>query len=149
MRKIKSTTNSISKAEVSRRDLRFLGTALKESAKSTYFRVRIGAVLARGNYLISKGANLSTSHPLQCFHNNATGRVAPAHALHAEMNAIVKAKGEDLRGSTVYVARLDRTGAFGMCRPCSACERALRGHGVSRVVYTSPDGIREEFFEED
>lgn len=146
MRKTKSIRKSFSEVGISRRDLRFLGTALKESAKSTYFRVRIGAVLARGNYLISKGANLSTSHPLQRTHNDAVGRIAPAHALHAEMNAIVKAKGEDLRGSTIYVARLDRRGALGMCRPCSACERALRDRGVSRVVYTSPDGVREEFF---
>lgn len=120
--------------------------ALKESSKSTYNRVRIGAVLVLNNKVIGKGANLSTSHPLQSFHNNRTGRVAPAHNLHAEIHALVNCSLSNIHGAEIYVARFDRRGNLAMCRPCVACEDALRRAGVKRVVYTSQQGIQHDYF---
>lgn len=129
---------------ITKRDTKHLALALEESIKSTYQRVKIGAVIAQGNKVISKGANLSTSHPMQRWFNDRAGRVAPCHNLHAEMNAIVKSKGRDLRGTTIYVARVDRSGAFGMCRPCPACECAIRARGITRVIYFTPSKVQEE-----
>ena len=120
---------------------KFVGMALSESASSTYSRIRIGTVIIRGNKIISKGANLCTSHPLQKRFNTLASREAPAHALHSEMHAIVNAKGKNLTGCTLYVSRLDRRGLWADCRPCPACSLAIRMAGIAIVVYTSPKGI--------
>lgn len=121
---------------------KYLAMALKESAESTYYRVRIGAVLVLNNKVIGKGANLSTSHPLQSFHNHRTGRVAPSHHLHAEIHALVDCDRSDIQGSEIYVGRFDRRGNLAMCKPCVACEDALRRAGIKRVIYTSNQGVQ-------
>lgn len=120
---------------------KFVGEALTTSASSTYSRIRIGTVIARGNKIVSRGANLCTSHPLQKRFNTLASREAPAHALHSEMHAIVNAKGKNLTGCTLYVSRLDRRGLWADCRPCPACSLAIRMAGIAIVVYTSPKGI--------
>ena len=124
-----------------KRTVKFVGAALSESALSTYSRVRIGTVITRGSRIVSRGANLSTSHPLQRRFNDLAKRIAPAHALHSELHAIIRAKGESLHGCHLYVARLDRRGLWADCRPCPACSLAIRMAGIAVVVYTSPKGI--------
>ena len=124
-----------------KRTSKFVGLALAESARSTYQRVRMGAVIARGSSLISAGANLATSHPLQKKYNDLVARLAPAHNLHAELHAIIRARGESLHGAHLYVARLDRRGMWASSRPCPACRMAIRMAGITLVTFTSPDGI--------
>ena len=127
---------------ITRRIRKFVGLALTESAKSTYSRVKIGTVIVRGNKVISRGANLSTSHPLQRRFNDLAKRLAPAHALHSELHAIIRAKGESLHGCHLYVARLDRRGLWAYSKPCPACTMAIRMAGIARVTYTTPQGIK-------
>lgn len=130
-----------------KRTARFIGLALAESARSTYDRVRIGAVLVHKNYVVSAGANLSTSHPLQYNYNERVGRYAPRHCLHAEMHAIVRAREyERFDQCDMFVARYDRRGRLAMCRPCKACQQALKDKGITRVTYTTPLGIAAETF---
>ena len=101
---------------ITRRTARFIGLALAESARSTYERVRIGAVIVDGNYLVSAGANLATSHPLQRRYNLRSGRLAPAHNCHAEMHAIIRARDyEGLAGCEMFVGRYNREGRLAMC----------------------------------
>ena len=126
---------------ITKRETTFVGLALAESANSTYHRVKIGTVIVRGNKVISRGANLSTSHPLQRRFNDLANRLAPAHALHSELHAIIRAKGESLHGCHLYVARLDRRGLWADSRPCPACTLAIRLAGITTVTYTSPKGI--------
>lgn len=128
-----------------KRTARFIGLALAESARSTYDRVRIGAVLVHKNFVVSAGANLSTSHPLQYNYNTKVGRLAPRHCLHAEMHAIVRARDYGwFDQCDMFVARLDRRGKLAMCKPCRACHQALEDRGIQRVTYTTPFGIVTE-----
>lgn len=130
---------------ISKRTSRFIGQALAESARSTYERVRIGAVIVHKNYTVSAGANQNTSHPLQFHYNRVTGRKAPKHNLHAEMQALVKAKDyEETQECEIFIGRYDRKGRMAMCRPCVACQRALVEKGITRVTYTTPRGIQSE-----
>ena len=129
---------------IPKRTSRFIGLALAVSARSTYERVRIGAVIVDKNYVVSEGANLSTSHPLQYHYNCKVGRVAPKHCLHAEMHALVKAKDYgSLANCEIFIARLDRRGRMAMCKPCASCLRALAERGIKRITYTTPNGIEE------
>lgn len=129
---------------LSKRERKFLGLALAASSGSTYNRVKIGAVLVKSNRVISSAANLCTSHPLQKGYNIRTGRKAPQHNLHAEMHALVRAKLQYTEGSELFIGRFDRLGSLAMCRPCPACEAALKDRGIVRVTYTSPYGILTE-----
>lgn len=126
------------------RVIKFLNMALEESTRSTYTRVKIGAVITQDNKVISKGANLSTSHPVQAYWNRITNREAPANNLHAEMNALVRAKrsGESLVGATIYIARLDRNNQLSQCRPCVACMAALKDAGIRTIIHTTPEKLK-------
>ena len=47
--------------------------------------------------------------------------------VHAELNAILNAKGKDLSGCKIYVALF----------PCNECAKAIIQSGISEVVYLS------------
>lgn len=47
--------------------------------------------------------------------------------VHAEINAILNAKGKDLTGSRIYVALF----------PCNECAKAIIQSGISEVIYLS------------
>lgn len=125
------------------RQRRLVSLALRESFKSSYDRVQIGAVVARRSKVVSTGANQRRGHPLQKLYNDKAGRLAPAHACHAEMHAIINSR-DSIEGTDVYVGRWDRNGRLAMCRPCVACALALRDFGVQSVTYTTPKGIAYE-----
>lgn len=129
-----------------RRDRRFMLEALKESLKSNYRRVNIGAVLVVGNYVAGRGANLNKPHPLQYKYNIRSARPPSQHKLHAEVHALVSSNHFDLSNGSVYVGRFDRNGQLAMCRPCKACQLALKEAGVTSMYYTTPQGIKHESF---
>lgn len=129
---------------ITQRDQRYILQALTESFTSTYQRVKIGAVLVDGNFIVARGANHDRPHPLQYKYNIKSQRPPSEHKIHAEIHALVRSKDYDLTGTTAYIARLDRTGAMAMCRPCKACALALRDAGVHTIVYTTPTGIVKE-----
>lgn len=47
--------------------------------------------------------------------------------VHAELNAILNARGKDLRGSRIYVALF----------PCNECAKAIIQSGIKEVIYLS------------
>jgi hypothetical protein len=49
-----------------------------------------------------------------------------------------------VRGNTVYVARIDRSGRTRMSRPCGECMDNLRERGIRRIVYTTDSGWTSE-----
>lgn len=62
---------------------------------------------------------------------------------HAEMALAITAltwKRDELQGDTVYVARLQQDGSWGLARPCSYCAHMLADLGVRRVVFTTDPG---------
>ena len=72
----------------------------------------------------------------------------PHKTMHAEMSAVFKAlKREDIGGSTIVVYRETKDGQMAMSRPCSVCMKILKSVGVKSAIYTSTDGIVQEFLE--
>lgn len=130
---------------LSKRDKRYIALALHESTRSDYDRVHIGAIIISGNYMVSRSCNKKRTHPRQRAYNRSTGRECATSSLHAEMGALVASGRRDLNGCDIFVARYNRAGALAQCRPCSACWAALKDSGISRVVYTTEVGIKEEW----
>ena len=70
--------------------------------------------------------------------------------LHAEISALKSAAKlllpKELQRSCMYVLRLKHPSGtknpliYGLAKPCSACERAIRDFGVGRVLFTTDFG---------
>ena len=100
-------------------------------AAESVHRCRHGAIIVKGRKLISQGINRAKTHPKS---------IHPYSAVHAEFDAICKAKGE-LDGATLYVTRLLADGTVGMSKPCPHCQRAIEESGIREVVYTDAAGL--------
>ncbi|MGW3134945.1 deaminase [Streptomyces sp. NPDC001139] len=98
--------------------------ALKQAMRSSC-RQRVGAVLTRGSRIIAASPNRRRNNPAVTF----------IHAtFHAEEAVLRRASRAD--GTTIYVARVDSTGAPKIAKPCLRCQRALIQAGVTRAHYT-------------
>lgn len=67
-------------------------------------------------------------------------------SVHAEQNAIISARRQDMIGSTMYlVGKEERTGEFVKnASPCSLCKRFIINSGIDKVVVRD---TKEEFRE--
>lgn len=96
-------------------------------------RYKVGAILVKSGKAISHGANSYKTHPKMGI-----------KTLHAEIQALIGVQYKDLRGSTVFVARLNKSGQLGMARPCSTCHHILKEYGIRDVYYTNQQGLTEK-----
>lgn len=131
---------------MNKRTLRYITKALEASLDSNYPRIKIGAIIVDGNYVVSSAANQARTHPFQYQLNRDSLRDCPNHYLHAEVHALVRSKAYDLSDSEIFVARYLRDGSLGDCRPCPSCTLALGRAGIRRATYTTPSGIRQMGF---
>jgi deoxycytidylate deaminase len=111
--------------------------ANKQADRSTYI-YRLGAVITKGQRVLSTGYNQLAYCPLNKF------KVSK----HAEMDAILKLMRKpnglsSLAGSTLYVSRLTKRGT-GLARPCSKCWDLMLAVGISKVIYTTSTGTITE-----
>ena len=92
-------------------------------------RYHLCAIIASGNKIISMGFNQLKTHP------KATN---PYRYLHAEIDAIIGMPIEELKGATMYVARVGYTSRERICmsKPCKYCAAAIKAAGIKKVYYT-------------
>lgn len=124
-------------------DTYYLQIARAVSARADCTRRKVGAIIVKGDRIVSTGYNGAAAGRPGCLTAGACPRgrlsvheVAPGSsydtgsgaciALHAEQNAILRA-GLDARGATLYVTYT----------PCDGCSRLIEGVGISRVVFTN------------
>lgn len=93
-----------------------------------------GAVLCSGGSVISYAFNRSKF-------NSVADRFYPKQVgngtVHAEIGCIIRAR--DPSHSTIYVARVNRSGSLLYSRPCNMCIEVMRHFGVRRCLYTIDD----------
>ena len=115
----------------------FMGVALLAAERSKDPNTQVGACLVDDqNRIISTGYN---GFPQGCSDDDfpwnrdeALGETKYQFVVHAELNAILNARGKLLQGSKIYV------GLF----PCNECAKAIIQAGVNEVIYLS-DKYRE------
>lgn len=112
-------------------DIRWFRYALLQAEQAPHARWRVGAVLIRGGSVLSTGFNRYRNDPAQVEFGHAS--------YHAEEVALRKAG--DAEGSTIYVARITRSGLLGLAKPCPRCTDMLITEGVSTVVWSTPSGL--------
>ena len=101
-------------------------------AKSSSCKNKHGAVIVRGGNVLSLGINKMRNHP----NIIQEELIKDACHIHAEIDAIKKVK-RDLRGATIYVARVSPFGKGVMSRPCNRCYEQITNAGITKIVYTN------------
>lgn len=117
---------------ITARDHKWLSHALVTATGSDCTH-RVGAVLVKGGSPIARKSN-------RMRHNPEYPPADVSCSIHAEQHTL-RTHGDRASGSTVYVARLTVGGNVGLAKPCPACAQALHDHGVSRVVWTTNEGV--------
>lgn len=110
----------------------FMGSALLAGKRSKDPGTQVGAcIVSPNNTIVSVGYN---GLPVGCsddeFPWNREGEYSETkypYVVHAELNAILNAKGKDLTGCIIYVALF----------PCNECAKAIIQSGIHEVVYLS------------
>lgn len=94
-----------------------------------------GAVGVKGGRVVGVGVNTVRNSP-------DTYETVPEDSrhVHAE-DALLRAMGNNSRGATVFVARVNSSGEERISKPCSRCTILLKRAGVRRVVYTVSTGL--------
>lgn len=109
---------------------RLIEQAVRVALTSEHRKWKLGAILTRNSQFLSSAPNKFRNHPW----------INPLNAtVHAEVAAIKKCL-NGTRGSTIYVARVDREGLPRLARPCNRCMQTMYLAGVREVVYTTNDG---------
>ena len=110
----------------------FMGVALLASERSKDPSTQVGAcIVDEDKRILSTGYN---GFPQGCSddefpwnRDEKLGDTKYQFVVHAELNAILNARGKNLSGSTIYVALF----------PCHECAKAIIQSGVKEVVYLS------------
>lgn len=110
--------------------------ASRLAKQSPFERHKLGAVIVKGNRVLSTGYNeIRYTKEL---------RKGTLHAEEAAILKLLKAKRlADLHNATMYVSRVCPSGRTGLSAPCSGCMDLIRSVGISQVVYTNNDGTTE------
>lgn len=117
-------------------DRRYLRMARIWAENSYCVRRKVGAILVKGQMIISDGFNGTPAGFENICEDDATGLTKP-YVLHAEANAITKVarSNNSSEGSTLYVT----------ASPCLECSKLIIQAGIKRVVfnelYRITDGI--------
>lgn len=111
--------------------------AAKQAKKSLHRQHKLGAVIVKGNRILSTGYN-----------SMRPSSFLGTQTLHAEAAAVLKLlkarRLDDLAGADMYVTRFTRGGAVGLSMPCSSCTSLLRSVGIRNVYYTTNEGTTKE-----
>lgn len=100
-----------------------------------------GSVIYKGSRRIALGCNRYKPTFKASDFNPSRTRIS----VHAEEQAIIRASGNDLRGSTIYSARsLRKNGKAGISKPCCNCSRLISIAEISWVVYFDGKDIVKE-----
>lgn len=107
----------------------YLGLASLISRRSTCDRAHVGAVLVRGNRILSVGYNGSPPGSVHCDEAGCLVGVRGSNCIrtiHAEVNTVLHGPGSDaIRGSVLYSTH----------SPCLNCIKVLMSAGVKEVVF--------------
>jgi deoxycytidylate deaminase len=114
--------------------VRFFKLAKKASMKSDHPLHRLGAVIVRGNKVVSIGCNKYKTNPKSPH---------PYKHLHAEVMAIMKSNGL-CRDAEMYIYREGKDGTPRMSRPCKSCMAAIKENGIKKIYYTDLSFLCED-----
>ena len=107
---------------------------LLESEKSNH-RFKIGAVVFKGNRILSSGHNEIRSSNIPSKHKLYNNSV------HAEQAALLGTDWNKLKGCSILVMRCSKTkGNLSNAKPCPLCQKLLAHIGIRNIYYSNEMG---------
>ncbi len=108
-----------------RYDVAYLKMAMEWAKLSHCNRKQVGALIVKGNMIISDGFNGTPSGFENCCEDESNA--TKWYVLHAEANAILKvaASTQSCKGATLYIT----------LSPCKECSKLIHQSGIKRLVY--------------
>ena len=124
----------MSKSKQQLLDERYLRMARIWAENSYCERRQVGALIVRGDAIISDGYN-GTPSGFENICEDENNKTKP-YVLHAEANAIISASRNECIGGDIYLVGHDaKTGAIlSDATSCSMCRRMIINAGIKRVV---------------
>ncbi len=113
--------------------MKIYNTIINLSKNSDHHTHKFGAVIVFRNKIVSRGWNKLKTNPRSPH---------PWKHIHAEMDAIFKAKGNTV-GATLFVARVSNKGCLNNSKPCAYCMALIIASGIKKVFYTDNNGWKE------
>lgn len=133
---------------MNKREIYYFKKAKQISKLSTYDRVCIGCIAVYKKNIIGIGYNQAKTNPMQAKYNVYRNIQTINDYLHAEMACLNQIRNLDIDFSKVrlFVYREDNYKNIRICKPCGACERAIRDLGIKKVYYTDTNKyVREDY----
>jgi deoxycytidylate deaminase len=103
---------------------------------------KIGAMIVKGNRVVSYGYNQKKTDPLQHQYAKTEGCDYIHAEIHALKNALRVLDPDELSECTLFVARAKRPHKGskrwiqGIAKPCPGCQKAISDFGIGTTVYT-------------
>ena len=142
--------------KLKKRDLYYFKKAYEISHLSDFPRVHIGCIAVYKKDIIGIGYNTRKTSPIQSKYNTLGGRKLYSNNgkpvneyLHAEIDCLNMIRNMDIDFSKVrlYISRKNCWNELACCRPCTACEYAIKELGIKSVYYTDDINkyVREDY----
>ena len=116
---------------------RLIQVAIDSASKSSH-RMRVGAVIFRGDRIISTGYN----SPSRSVHSINKKFLKWPNSIHAEVDAIIRARCS-LRGYDILVVRLSRANDLALAKPCPCCLAYLKHVGIDKIYFSDYGVVKE------
>ena len=115
-------------------DKRYLRMAAVWAENSYCERRQVGALIVRGDAIISDGYN-GTPSGFENICEDENNKTKP-YVLHAEANAIISASRRDMIGSILYLVGRDAVTKelLTNATSCSMCRRQIINAGIAKVI---------------
>ena len=121
----------------------YLNIAKAVSTRSTCLRKHYGCVVVKNGEILSTGYNNPPRGEPHCWtctkcdsgKDMATFKTCPS--VHAEMNALLASRRQDMLGADLYLAGYDvKSGEPIECEawPCEICLRLIKNAGIYRII---------------
>lgn len=135
----------------------YLDIADMVSQRSTCLRRHYGAIIVQNDAVLSTGYNGAPRGRQNCTdlqyclrekQNVPRGeRYELCRSVHAEANAIISARREDMIGATLYLSGRDAsTGDYVKdATSCPMCQRLIINAGIAQVVVRTCDGAHQVY----
>lgn len=128
------------------KDQYYLDIAAQVAKRSTCLRRQYGAVIVKNDEIIATGYNGAPRGMRNCCDLGECWREAhdiphgeqyeKCVSVHAEQNAIISARRQDMIGSTLYLAGWENGERMPSDKvaPCTICARMIRNAGIKEVI---------------
>jgi dCMP deaminase len=129
----------------------YLAMAEVASTRGTCLRRRFGSVIVKDDRIVSTGYVGAPSGRQNCCDIGYCFREAnniPHGAMyercrssHSEMNAIINASKEEMKGATLYLVGVEPDGSYTNSDCCAMCKRVIINSGIEKVVAKQKNGM--------